>query len=376
MLKKLFAAALLPAFFLTGCSIFSSDNAREPVKLPDIDQKASVTEAWSASVGDSEGSFLTPALAGNAVYAAGGKQVTRLDAATGSSVWSVSVKDPVTAGVGSDGYYVAVGTEKGEVVALSAEGKELWRRKMTSAVDMPPLVGHDMIIVHTSDTRITAFRAGTGEQVWRYQGQVPVLSLRVPRQMIFFADGILVGQPNGRIIGLSLSGKPALDVAISQPSGITEVERLNDVIGAPLVTPSLLCAATYQGRLTCMNNQNGVTSWTVKVDAASGPTADSRLAFVTDSKGVIHAYSLANGAEAWTNDTMKFRANSAPVAVGGYLACGDYDGYVHLLDPATGKAVGRGRLSGAVVTIPVASGDGAIFQTDGGRVVLVKGARR
>ena len=376
MFKKLIAAALVPAVLLTGCSIFSSDNPRDPVKLPDIERRAEVTEAWSVSVGDSEGSFLVPALAGNAVYAAGGKKVTRIDAATGAEVWSVSVKEPVVAGVGSDGYYAAVGTRKGEVVALSAEGKELWRRQLPTTVDRPPLVGHDMVVVHTADTRITAFRAGTGEQLWRYQGQVPVLSLRASRQMIFFADGILVGQPNGRIIGLSLAGKPALDVAISQPSGITEVERLNDVIGAPLVTPSLLCAATYQGRLTCMNNQNGVTSWTVKVDAASGPTAGQTAAYVTDSKGVIHAYSLAGGEQLWQNDTMKFRANTAPVVVGDYLACGDYDGYIHLLDPATGKAVGRGRLSGSVVTVPVVAGDGALFQTDSGRVALVKAVRR
>ena len=376
MFKKLIAAALVPAVLLTGCSIFSSDNPRDPVKLPDIERRAEVTEAWSVSVGDSEGSFLVPALAGNAVYAAGGKKVTRIDAATGAEVWSVSVKELVVAGVGSDGYYAAVGTRKGEVVALSAEGKELWRRQLPTTVDRPPLVGHDMVVVHTADTRITAFRAGTGEQLWRYQGQVPVLSLRASRQMIFFADGILVGQPNGRIIGLSLAGKPALDVAISQPSGITEVERLNDVIGAPLVTPSLLCAATYQGRLTCMNNQNGVTSWTVKVDAASGPTAGQTAAYVTDSKGVIHAYSLAGGEQLWQNDTMKFRANTAPVVVGDYLACGDYDGYIHLLDPATGKAVGRGRLSGSVVTVPVVAGDGALFQTDSGRVALVKAVRR
>lgn len=68
------------------------------------------------------------------------------------------------AGVGSDGYFVAVGTDQGNVVALSAEGKELWRRKMPSEVDMPPLVGHDLVIVHTSDTRVTAFNARTGEQ--------------------------------------------------------------------------------------------------------------------------------------------------------------------------------------------------------------------
>lgn len=92
--------------------------------------------------------------------------------------------------------------------------------------------------------------------------------------MIFFADGILVGQANGKLIGISLTGKVAFEASISMPSGITEVERLNDVVGAPLVTSGVLCAASYQGRVTCMSAQNGSVRWTEKVDAVTGPTAD------------------------------------------------------------------------------------------------------
>ncbi len=375
MEKKLVAAVAAAALLLSGCtSLFRSGNPHDPVDLPKLQASASITEAWKVRVGESENSFLAPALAGGSVYAAGDDDLYRIDAATGRVMWTAPVKDEVIAGVGSDGYYAAVGTAKGEVVVFSAEGKELWRNALASGLDMPPLVGRDLVIVHTSDTRVTAFRAKTGEQVWRYQGQVPVLSVRAPREMMFFADGILLGDASGKLIGISLSGKPALEAAISQPSGITEVERLNDVVGGPLVANGMLCAATYQGRLTCMSSQNGMTRWSVKVDAVTGPTADARSVYVVDAKGVIHAYSQATGAEVWKNDTMGYRANRSPVPAGRFLVTGDVEGYLHLLDPQTGKEVGRDSLSGAVAVNPVPYGDGAVFQTAGGTVALVRAA--
>ncbi|MCG5031820.1 outer membrane protein assembly factor BamB [Mesosutterella sp. OilRF-GAM-744-9] len=368
-----FAAALASALLLGGCSsLFRSGTPHDPADLVSLKGSAQTAAVWSVRVGKSENSFLTPAVTSNAIYAAGSDSLSRIDPSSGSLVWSARVKSEVTSGVGSDGYYAALGTADGQVVVFSAEGRELWRKKLSAEMDMPPLVGRDLVIVHTSDTRITAFRAKSGEQVWRYQGQVPILSVRAPRQMIFFADGLLVGNAGGKLIGVSMTGKPALEAAISQPSGITEVERLNDVVGAPLVTGGLLCAATYQGRLTCMSSRNGVTRWSVKVDAVTGPTADARAVYVVDSKGVIHAYSKDSGAEIWKNATMTYRANSSPVPLGRYLACGDFEGYVHLLDPLTGAEQGRGRLSGAVVTNPVAMGDGAVFQTNKGEVALVR----
>ena len=59
-------------------------------------------------------------------YAAGrGGRVTRLDAASGRELWRVSLDIQLSGGVGSDGQTVAVGNEKGEVVALDANSGKL-----------------------------------------------------------------------------------------------------------------------------------------------------------------------------------------------------------------------------------------------------------
>jgi len=71
------------------------------------------------------------------------------------------------------------------------------------------------------------------------------------------------------------------------------------------------------------------------------------------------------------NDRFLYRGASAPIRVGAALAFGDYEGNITFLDPATGEAVGRTRLSGAVTTPAAQYGYGAVFQTVEGDVAYV-----
>ena len=113
-------------------------------------------------------------------------------------------------------------------------------------MSVPPLVGSGFVVVRTADTRVTAFDAATGERRWRYQSQVPALTVRTAAQMKFSPAGILVGQANGRLLALDAQGKMVFDAVIAQPKGITEVERLVDVVGSPFVDGRMMCAAAFR----------------------------------------------------------------------------------------------------------------------------------
>ena len=91
LLRTAIAAGL--ALALGGCSLFSSDSPRAPVKLTEIQQSATVNTVWSTKLGSSEHSFLTPALAGNGLYAAGSNEVFRIDPSNGAKVWTASLKE-------------------------------------------------------------------------------------------------------------------------------------------------------------------------------------------------------------------------------------------------------------------------------------------
>lgn len=364
------AAAALLALPMAGCSFFSTPDSHEPAELQDYKPLVRAKVSWSTDVGDNSG-YLTPAVTDNAVYAAGENNLYRLDRSTGDVVWKTEAGADVSAGVGTDGNYVAIVTVKGEVEVYDAEGKFVWRAPLSAETQVPPLVGQGLVVVKTADTRITAFDLITGNRAWHYQGQAPALTLQGFSQMSWSPAGILAGQANGRLLALGLDGKVVFDAVIGQAHGITEVERLIDVVGRPWVDQQLMCAAAFQGSVVCMNSMNGRLAWSARVDAVSGPVSDSQLVYVTDAQGHLHAYSRESGREAWQNTDLTWRSVSAPIRIGGTIAVADFEGVVTLMNPATGTVVGRTSLSGAVRAPAAQYGYGAIFQTAEGEVALV-----
>ena len=361
--------AMASACVLAACS---SPNSQAPTELQDYQSLAEPEVVWSKSVGESLTNFLTPAVVGQTTYVAGDNSVYRLDTADGNEVWRYETEAPIAAGVGSDGYVVAVGTEKGELVVISAEGQKLWSTFLTSEMDAIPLVGHGLVIVRTADTRVTAFDAMTGEQRWRYQRQAPSLTVKNASGMRFFGPMILVGQSNGFVLGLSADGRPVWQALISEARGITEVERLVDILGTPMADGDLLCASAFQGRLVCMDAQSGRLRWTHDVTAMTAPAADDRFVFIGNTASELFAFDRQRGIPVWRNDQLKWRGVRAVVPFGGIVAVGDSEGYVQFLNPESGDIIGRTHLDGAIVAPAQVYEQGAVFQTEEGEVAYIK----
>ena len=122
------AAAALTVLTLAGCS---TPDSHEPADLQDFREMVSPKVSWTASVGESDG-YLTPAVTDNAVYAAGGSSLYRLDRHTGDKVWEAEAGSRIVAGVGTDGMHQAVVTDRGEVEVYDAEGKFIWRATLSA----------------------------------------------------------------------------------------------------------------------------------------------------------------------------------------------------------------------------------------------------
>ena len=105
--------------------------------------------------------------------------------------------------------------------------------------------------------------------------------------MRFSPAGVLVGENSGRLLALDATGKPVFEIPVSEPKGTTEVDRLSDVVGAPMVDATLMCAASYQGRVLCISAEDGHTVWTRPVDAVSGPVTDGSYVDVTACDGAL-----------------------------------------------------------------------------------------
>ena len=193
--------------------------------------------------------------------------------------------------------------------------------------------------------------------------------------MRFSPAGVLVGQSNGRLLALDGNGRTVFDAVVAQAKGITEVERLVDVVGTPLVDARMMCAAAFQGGILCMDARNGRPVWRAQVDAVSGPVTDGRHVYVTTARGEINAYDYETGKLVWSNAALLWRDPSAVSVVGDVIAVGDFEGKVHFLDPQSGEIIGRTSVSGAVRVPPISMGDGALFQTEEGEIAYIRAVK-
>ena len=377
---RIAAIALAASFtLLTGCSWLPSwlggppSRAAQPTALTDFKPSLNTRVAWRASVGAGRTELLQPAVVENAVYAAAADgAVVRLAPESGQVVWRTDVKARISAGVGSDGFTVAVASTRGEIIALGADGKELWRTQVGGEMRSPPLVGRGLVVVRSTDYRITALDASTGRRRWAYQRANVPLTLRSLTEMVYAGDLVIAGFPSGRLVALTAAnGAVRWDVAVSEPRGATEVERLADVVGAPLVIGNEVCAASYQGRVGCFEAATGSLRWSSEISAGAGPTADERRVYVVDAKSNVAAFNRAAGSSAWRQDKLMHRDLSAPLALRRAIVAGDFAGVVHMLSPEDGAFAARVPLPAEIVATPRALGGGAVVQARDGTVALI-----
>jgi len=383
-LSRATALALLALLALGGCSTlsswippppsfswFSSDKKLGP--LPAFAATVTPRVAWQQSVGKA-GPGLEPAVQGDAVYAASKSgTLVRLNAATGASAWRIEAAKQLSAGVGADAGIIAVGTDKGDVIAYTSDGKPAWQVKVTSEVVSPPKIADGVVVVWSGDGRVFGLSAIDGKTRWVYQRNNPPLTVRNYSGGVITRGGLFMGTAGGKLVAVDLTtGNLGWEGNVATPKGATELERIADITSLPLLAGTQACAVAYQGRIACFDLLRGTLNWSRDVSSLEGLAVDSRFIYVTDDKGAIQALDKTTGASAWKQDKLAQRKPGGPQMVGDYVAVVDGEGIVHLLDGNDGNLVGRVATDGTPATAqPTRSGDSAVWQSTGGVVFSV-----
>lgn len=360
---------------LAGCSTIdklnpfsSTPTAPKMAELTPIQATAALNLRWQASVGTAGEFSFTPASVGNSVYAAAREgTITRFD--SGNPVWKISAGQVISGGVGSDGKLVVVGTPKGEALAFdAANGKEIWRIRVSSEVLAAPAVADGLVVVRSGDSRIFGLEAADGKRRWVYQRSSPTLLLRSSVGVLIDGRHTLAGFPGGKLVAIANNNGAAVwEATVALPKGSTELERVADIASTPVLSGNLVCAAAFQGRVSCFDANSGNALWSRELSSSAGLDADARYIYATDDKGGVHALDRNSGASIWRQDKLSLRGISRPLAVGDSVAVADSQGFVHLLRKSDGAFAARRATDGSPVRADLlAAGDGFLVQTANG----------
>ncbi len=360
---------LAGALLLTGCSLWGGSSKPKPADLGPNVPILGVRQAWTAKIGSTAGLPLEVQVNGNVVTVASADgAVAAIDARTGGDIWRVSLGEPLSAGVGSDGKWTAVVTQKNDVVVL-ANARELWRQTLQAQSYTPPLVAGNRVFVLEANRSVAAFDAATGQRLWSQQRSGDPLVLRQHGVLIAVGDTLVAGL-GGRLVGFNPdNGSIRWEAPVASSRGTNDVERLVEVIGRTSRVGDVVCARAFQAAVGCVNALRGSTLWTQPANGAEGVDGDDQLVFGTESNGTVVAWKRQDGAKAWTSERLQYRKLSAPLVLGRSVVIGDDSGLVHLLSREDGSPLNRLTTDGSGVSVgPVASADTLVVVTRNGGI--------
>jgi outer membrane protein assembly factor BamB len=336
--------------------------------LPEFKASATAQVAWRVDVGKAAPGF-SPAITSGAIYAAATNgTIVRVDPATGATVWRIDARKKLSAGVGADATLLAVGTDKGDVLAFDPDGKPLWQATISSEVVGSPKISEGIVVVWSGDGRIYGLSSADGKTKWVYQRTNPPLTIRNYAGGTISRGGLLSGTAGGKLLALDLAtGNLGWEANVATPKGATELERIADVTSLPLVEERQVCAVAYQGRLACFEILRGQPNWSRDLSSLYGLAADGRYVYISDDTGAVHALDKVTGASAWKQDKLVPRRVGGPQFAGDFVAVVDPAGYAHIIERNDGNLVGGTPTDGTAATAqPAASGPNAVWQTEGG----------
>ena len=374
-------SASTPAVHAEDWTMSRHDNAQtgatpESIKLP-------LSIAWEYGAARFPGNPSSPSVVGGVVYFASGDRIYAVDAATGALKWRYPAEQQLNSTIkGSplvaDGK-LYIGASDGNLYAINAEtGKYLWAYATRGAirgsavmaegviyigsdddslhaidsatgepkwgggfrtlddVAMTPIVASGLVIFASQDSNIYAANAVTGKVRWLYR--VPA-AVKIPP--VAAGDHLILGAGNSLVCLALRSGQQRWSVPLpSDPSAAPAVG--NGVIYVPCKNRKLYALTTA-----------GKSAWPEGVDlgcdCVSPPTLADDTLFVACERGLLTAYSAANGRTLWRIGLMPSlsvqgiqyaNASSSPVVSNGALYALTDDGTLRCLRPDAVDTVG------------------------------------
>lgn len=349
----LFIGILSSCSSLSSLNFWSDDSDEDiskPAELVSFQEEASVNIVWKKSFKSSNelGSFKPAFYAGQMLVADSDGEITSLNPKTGKVNWTKTLERELAAGVVSGfGKFVVSDTE-GNVLGFDLESQEsLWETNIGGEVLANAVIDASLVVVKNSVGELVALDSSSGEQKWTFRSQLPALTVRGTGEPII-KDGIVFSTfDNGRLGAFQLNtGFFLWDGPISFVEGSSELENLLDADSSPVFANQLIFATNYQGNLTAFDLAQKRPVWNSKASSFHSPVIGLGMIMVIQDDGSIISFSSSNLAPSWVSEEYKIRDLSNGEIFENYMLVGDLEGYLHLINPMTGKTAGRKKVSG------------------------------
>ncbi|MDF7666680.1 outer membrane protein assembly factor BamB [Orbaceae bacterium ESL0727] len=369
---------------LAGCSLFGGEEeVIQVAPTPKVDNQFPIQKIWSNSTSGNVAiySLLGPINYDNAVYAASRSgQVKAIDLSTGGTLWNVDLSNSslfrsqtglFSGGVSVDDKYVYVASERAVAYAIDRmNGKLVWEKPVKGEVLARPVPTEDKVIIHTANGYLQGLNRDTGEALWDTALEVPALSLRGNSTPVVAHGAAILGDDNGHVNAFFVKdGQPIWQQRISQPSGSTEIAKLNDVDMTPVIEGNVAYVIGYNGNIAALDLSNGQIVWRKELGSTHSFAVSNDKLFVVDQDDNVLSVAKKGGAILWKNADFLHRQLTDPVIYQNYIVFGDFEGYLYWLNSENGTVVAKTQVSSSgLISKPLVVGNRLIVQAKNGDI--------
>ena len=353
-----FFMVIFTASLLSSCSSLSSlqfwqgekdeYELDEPRKLENISNNKKIITNWDISFTGENllGNFI-PSFAGDSIYFADSSgNIKSINSISGSINWKKEVS-LLSTGISAGFGILIVADIDGNVIALDQNnGTKLWTSNVKGEVLAPAAVDAKFIIVKTGSGELIALNKDSGEIEWSYRSKLPALTIRGSSSPVIDNNMVYATFDNGRLGVFELeSGYPVWDGAISYVSGSSELENLIDSDSSPVIEGGLVFTTSYQGNINIFDIAQKRSVWQSESSSFYSPLLLRGLIILVEANSNLKTFFSKNLEKSWSSNEYLNRSLSNPSSFNGFLLVGDFEGYIHIIDPLNGQTVARKKIS-------------------------------
>ena len=352
--KKIYSLFLV--LMLTSCSTMDSlrfwqndeIDTDEPRDLISFSNQKFIEIEWKKSFEGENilGNFVPGFSSQKLFFSDSQGTVSSMNSIDGNILWTKEL-DFLASGTSAGFGIVVVSDTKGNVIALTQDqGTILWKSNVKGEVLSKAAVDAKLVIVKTNSGELIALDKDTGSIEWSYRSKLPLLTVRGSSSPVIIDDKIYTSFDNGRLGVFDLnSGFPLWDGAISYVRGVSELENLIDADSPPVVEGGLIYSTNYQGNLNIFDIAQQRSVWSYETSSFYSPVIIKGMLIIIEANSAIRSFAVQTMEESWLSEDYLNRDLSNAVSFKGDLAFGDFEGFVHIVDPLNGKTVAREKIS-------------------------------
>lgn len=364
---------MIVSLVIAGCAggLRGKSNLAQPTELNSAIPSNLVMKSWEIKTGsqtpkESNLRFIIADDGVSTLYIAGQKGVvTAIDMNSGQKVWENKTNSPLYTGVGYSQGVLLVGRQDAHIEALSASsGDSMWSKKVLGVPAVPPVGNGDVAIVRTLFGAVETFNLQTGEDDWAYIFNNSELSVRGAAPPTFLNNDVLVASDEGTLALIDAqTGMQKWSTVLSEPLNGSFMGGLRDVDAAMIVTKDRIFVGQYLSGITALTHQ-GRKLWQKGKGTYAGLAFTGNAVISVERDSTVQALDAKDGSPMWDNQDLRGRNLTKPVLVGNRIVVGDYEGYVHILDSATGTLQGSTKIGSTGFLLDIKEINGSVYLLD------------